>query len=166
MAPCGRAIRESPLHLPLTAPYRYTPRAMITQKQVRLIKPHERRVEIASGAMSRLEGVSKQLSGAEGIHLAIASILPKQRSSPHYHVNCESAIYVVKGTGRFLVGEGLEQALAIGPGDFLYVPPGAVHAPSNDGDDIMELIVARNTPVEIVQEWDALARRAVTPHPS
>lgn len=134
---------------------------MTTQKPVRLVKPHERRVEIASGAMSRLEGVSKRLSGAEGIHLAIASIPPKQRSSPHYHVNCESAIYVVKGRGRFLVGEGLEQALAIGPGDFLYVPPGAVHAPANDGDETMELIVARNAPVEIVQEWDAAARRPV-----
>jgi uncharacterized RmlC-like cupin family protein len=48
----------------------------------------------------------------------------------------------------------LEQELAIGPGDFIYVPPQAVHAPVNDGDEPMELIVARNAPVELVEEWD------------
>ena len=73
----------------------------------------------------------------------------------HYHVNCESAIYVSKGRGRFLVGERLETSLPIGPGDFLYIPAEAVHQPVNDGDQPMELIVARNTPVEIVVEMPA-----------
>lgn len=127
-------------------------------KQVRIIKPHQRRVEVASGAMTRLEGVSSVLSGAQGIHLAIASIPPGCGSSAHYHVNCESAIYVVKGRGRFLVGKGLEEALDIGPGDFIYVPPRAVHAPENNGNETMELVVARNAPVEIVQEWDPKTR--------
>ena len=59
------------------------------------------------------------LTGAAGIHLAIAN---------------------------------LETSLPIKPGDFLYVPAEAVHQPVNDGDQPMELIVARNTPVEIVVE--------------
>lgn len=67
-------------------------------------------------------------------------------------MNCESAIYVSKGRGRFLVGNNLEEALAIGPGDFIYVPAEAVHQPVNDGLEPLELIVARNTPVEIVVE--------------
>ena len=73
-------------------------------------------------------------------------------SSPHYHVNCESAIYVSKGRGRFLVGDGLRTSLPIQPGDFIYVPAEAVHQPVNDGTEPLELIVARNTPVEIVVE--------------
>jgi uncharacterized RmlC-like cupin family protein len=121
--------------------------------QVKVIHPQECRVEAASGAMTRVEGVSQILTGAQGIHLAIATIPPGQRSSPHWHVNCESAIYVVKGHGVFLAGEGLRETLPIGPGDFIYVPPEAVHAPVNTGDEPLELIVARNAPVEIVVEY-------------
>jgi uncharacterized RmlC-like cupin family protein len=122
--------------------------------ECRVIRPAEREVEIASGSMTRLAGVSQGLVGTKGIHLAIATIPPGCASSPHYHVNCESAIYVVKGRGRFLTGENLEKSLPIGPGDFIYVPPDAVHQPVNDSlTEPMELIVARNAPVEIVVEY-------------
>jgi uncharacterized RmlC-like cupin family protein len=123
--------------------------------ECRLIKSDQLEVEISSGSMTRLAGVSQGLVGSSGIHLAVATIPPGCSSSPHYHVNCESAIYVSKGTGRFLVGDGLETALVIGPGDFLYVPAEAVHQPVNDGSEPLELIVARNTAVEIVVEVEA-----------
>jgi uncharacterized RmlC-like cupin family protein len=111
-------------------------------------------VELSSGAMTRLAGVSQGLVGSTGIHLAIATIPPGCASSAHYHVNCESAIYVLRGKGRFLVGKQLEISLPIGSGDFIYVPPGAVHQPVNDSaTEPLELIVARNTPVEIVTEY-------------
>ena len=87
--------------------------------------------------------------------MAIATIPPGCASSPHYHVNCESAIYVVSGNGRFLSGLGLEKSDAIAKGDFIYVPPNSVHQPINDSEsETMELIVARNTPVEIVVKYD------------
>jgi uncharacterized RmlC-like cupin family protein len=92
------------------------------------------------------------LGGAEGIHLAIATIPAGCNSSPNHHTNCESAIYVIKGHGRFIVGDNLDNPLPIGPGDFIFVPAEAVHQPVNDSDEVMEIIVARNTPVEIVQE--------------
>jgi hypothetical protein len=40
------------------------------------------------------------------------------------------------------------------------VPPDAVHQPVNDGPDTMELIVARNTPVEIVEEYQPTRAKA------
>jgi uncharacterized RmlC-like cupin family protein len=123
--------------------------------ECRLIKSDNLEVEISSGSMTRLAGVSQGLVGSNGIHLAIATIPPGCSSSPHYHVNCESAIYVSKGTGRFMVGENLETSLEIGPGDFLYVPAEAMHQPVNDGTEPLELIVARNTAVEIVVEVEA-----------
>ena len=89
-----------------------------------VIRPDELEVEVASGAMTRLAGVSQALVGAEGIHLAIATIPPGCASSPHYHVNCESAIYVLKGKGRFLTGKRLEDSLPISAGDFIYVSAG------------------------------------------
>ena len=120
---------------------------------VRVVKPEEREVEIASGAMTRLAGVSAILGGAEGIHLAIATIPAGCSSSPHHHTNCESAIYVTKGRGHFLLGDELSTAIPFQAGDFIYVPQWSLHQPVNDGDEPVEMIVARNTPVEIVEEY-------------
>jgi len=122
--------------------------------ECRVIHSHELEVELSSGSMTRLAGVSQSLVGSTGIHLAIATIPPGCASSPHWHVNCESAIYVLKGHGRFITGKDLENSLPIGPGDFIYVPPDAIHQPVNDSpSDPMQLIVARNAPVEIVVEY-------------
>ena len=121
-------------------------------REIKVVHSDGLEVEIQSGAMTRLAGVSEALTGSTGIHLAVATIPAHCASSPHYHVNCESAIYVLKGKGRFVIGDNLDTELTIGPGDFIYVPAEAVHQPVNDGSDDMEIIVARNTPVEIVVE--------------
>ena len=129
--------------------------------ECRVIHPDEMEVEVSSGGMTREAGVSEALVGAKGIHLALATIPPGCASSPHYHVNCESAIYVLRGTGRFVVGPRLDRSLPIRPGDFIYVPPNAVHQPVNDSvSEPLELLVARNAPVEIVVEWERNARGA------
>ena len=120
--------------------------------ECKVVHANELEVEIKSGAMTRLAGVSKSLVGATGIHLAVATIPPGCASTPHDHVNCESAIYVAKGRGRFVIGDNLDNPLTIAQGDFIYVPAEAVHQPVNDGDEPLELIVARNTPEEIVVE--------------
>ncbi|MBI4306317.1 MAG: cupin domain-containing protein [Chloroflexi bacterium] len=131
------------------------PEAIAARPGVKVIHPDQLEVEVSSGAMTRLAGVSRTTVGAEGIHLAIATIPPGHRSSPHYHTNCESAIYVASGHGKFLAGDNLEETLEIGPGDFLYVPPDAPHQPVNDSQtEPLVLIVARNAPVELVVELE------------
>jgi len=75
--------------------------------EIKVVHPDGLEVEIQSGAMTRLAGVSEALTGSTGIHLAVATIPPHCASSPHYHVNCESAIYVIKGQGRFVIGDGI-----------------------------------------------------------
>ena len=124
-----------------------------------ITKGNNLEVEIASGAMTRLAGVSEALSGSTGIHLAIATVPPGRCSTAHYHVNCESAIYVVSGEGLFLHGEELEVEEVIGPGDFIYVPPDSNHQPVNtsQSEDLV-LIVARNAPVEIVVDLEGVGR--------
>ncbi len=117
-------------------------------------------VDVASGAMTRLAGVSEALSGSTGIHLSIATVPPGRCSTAHYHVNCESAIYVVSGGGLFLHGEDLEVEEAIGPGDFIYVPPDSNHQPVNTSEEEdLVLIVARNAPVEIVVDLEGAGRQ-------
>ena len=44
-------------------------------------------------------------------------------------------------------------------GDFIFVPDGALHQPINTGEKDLKLIVARNTPVEIVKEQSELGRK-------
>ncbi len=125
----------------------------MSQPKCVITRSDDLEVEIASGAMTRLAGVSETLSGSTGIHLAIATVPPGRCSTAHYHTNCESAIYVVSGEGLFLHGENLEIDESIGPGDFIYVPPESNHQPVNtsESEDLV-LIVARNAPVELVMD--------------
>lgn len=117
-------------------------------------------VEVNSGAMTRLAGVSETLTGSKGIHLAIATVPPGRCSTTHYHTNCESAIYVVSGSGLFLSGPDLQQEDEIAPGDFIYVPPDSTHQPVNTSEtEDLVLVVARNTPVELVVELPGLGRK-------
>ena len=127
-------------------------------KKITITKKNKVEEEINSGSMTRWAGVSENLSGAENIHLAIASI-PKDRcSTTHFHTNCESAIYVLSGEGIFLHGDNMDIESEISEGDFIYVPDGALHQPINTGNEELKLIVARNTPLEIVKEHADLGR--------
>ena len=128
-------------------------------KKIIITKKNNLEEEINSGAMIRMAGVSKALSKAEKIHMAIANI-PKDRcSTTHFHTNCESAIYVLSGKGLFLHGDNLEIEEEISEGDFIFVPDGALHQPVNTGSEALKLILARNTPVEIVKEAPDLGRK-------
>ena len=127
-------------------------------KKITITKKNKVEEEINSGSMTRWAGVSENLSGAKNIHLAIASI-PKDRcSTTHFHTNCESAIYVLSGEGIFLHGDNMDIESEISEGDFIYVPDGALHQPINTGNEELKLIVARNTPLEIVKEHADLGR--------
>ena len=126
----------------------------------KVVHKDELEVEVNSGAMTRLAGVSESLTGSSGIHLAIATVPPGRCSTTHYHTNCESAIYVASGTGLFLSGSKLDQEDKISTGDFIYVPPNSTHQPVNTSTtENLVLVVARNTPVELVVELRGLGRK-------
>ena len=76
-------------------------------------------------------------------------------ASQYLDVNCESAIYVSKGKVGFLNGPTLETILEIEAGDFLYVPQNLMPQPINySSTEPMELLVARDTAVEIVEGYN------------
>ena len=112
-------------------------------------------VEVSSGSMTRKAGISESLVGAKNIHLAISTLPPGASATPHYHVNCETGIYIMNGNGRFLTGPNLDEDNRIKEGDFIHVPSGAVHQPINDSDtEDLVMVVARNTPTEKVIEYE------------
>ena len=132
----------------------------ITENSIIITKPENLEVEINSGAMNRLAGVSELLTGSTGIHMAIATVPPGRCSTAHYHVNCESAIYVLSGHGVFLSGSDLKKEEHITAGDFIFVPPDANHQPVNTSQTAnLVLIVARNAPVEVVVDLEGIGRQ-------
>ena len=73
------------------------------------------------------------------------------KSGAHHHGPVESAIYIISGRARFRFGERLEHTAEAGPGDFVFVPPEAVHQEINpDPDTPIEMIVSRNGQENIV----------------
>ena len=122
--------------------------------EIKVVHHDQLELEAVSGAMKRWSGVSENLTKAEGLHMGMSTIPVGCASSPHHHTNCESAIYVIQGHGKMLLGNHLDKALEFGPGDFIYVPPFAPHQPVNcsDSEEVV-LIIARNSPVELVEEY-------------
>ncbi len=72
-------------------------------------------------------------------------------SGAHHHGPLESSIYVISGRARFRYGDQLEHEVEVGPGDFVYVPPEAIHQEVNaDASECVEMIVARDGQENIV----------------
>jgi uncharacterized RmlC-like cupin family protein len=71
------------------------------------------------------------------------------QSRPHYHENCESALYMLSGSIEIRWGDHLEDTLIVEPGDMLYVPPRETHILQNLSDaEPAEYVVARDSPTE------------------
>jgi uncharacterized RmlC-like cupin family protein len=66
-------------------------------------------------------------------------------------------IYVSSGRFRMESGPHGEHVVEAGPGDFLRVPPGAVHRESNPGQAPSEVVVFRSGQGEVVVNVDGPA---------
>jgi uncharacterized RmlC-like cupin family protein len=105
--------------------------------------------------MQREAGVAATTVGAEKLWVGHVTMAPGAKSGAHHHGSVESAIYIISGRARFRFGERLEQVAEAGPGDFIFVPPQAVHQEINaDADAPIEMIVARNGQENIVVNVD------------
>ncbi|MCY4617306.1 MAG: cupin domain-containing protein [Chloroflexi bacterium] len=100
-------------------------------------------------------GVSGDLSGSEEVFMTRQKIPPGMYSTPHWHVNCETAMYILQGPIVMAYGEKLEHVHEVETGDFLYVPPRSIHQISNPREDRdAEVVLCRNAAEEIVAEVD------------
>ena len=68
---------------------------------------------------------------------------PGMVSSWHHHGDQESAIYVLWGMLRMEFGPGGAETFDAGPGDFVFVPAGAIHRESNPSDEPTDVVVVR-----------------------
>jgi uncharacterized RmlC-like cupin family protein len=101
--------------------------------------------------MRRQAAISKTLVGAEKIWVGYAELGPGMRSAVHHHGAAESAIYVLSGRARFLMGDRGEIVLEAGAGDFVWVPPQAIHLEMNTSDsEPVRMVVTRSTQETLV----------------
>jgi uncharacterized RmlC-like cupin family protein len=61
----------------------------------------------------------------------------------HHHGEYETTIYVLTGALMMEFGPGGSSTVEAGPGDFVYVPKGAVHRESNPASKPAEIVVVR-----------------------
>jgi uncharacterized RmlC-like cupin family protein len=120
--------------------------------EVRVVRPAERDKSTAqTPGMAREAGVAASTVGASKIWVGYVTMAPGARSGAHHHGPVESSIYIISGRARMRFGPKLERSLDAGPGDFIYVPPEAVHQEINlDPDAPIEMIVSRDGQENVV----------------
>jgi len=122
---------------------------------VRRIQPDERTEGPATAGMIREEAVATDRLWAGFVRTA-----PDMVSAWHHHGDFESVIFVATGALVMEFGPGGHETLEAGPGDFLYVAPGAVHRASNPNPEESHIVVVRSgsgAPVSNVDGPEATA---------
>jgi uncharacterized RmlC-like cupin family protein len=114
---------------------------------MQVVKPGADR-RVPRGVVGGAE-VSQVTTGASNIYMGVFRVPPQAQSQPHYHAECESAVYMLSGRLDVRWGEGLEHALSLEPGDLVYVPPRETHLLENPSEsEAAEYVVARDAPQE------------------
>ncbi len=106
--------------------------------QVRKISPAERLDGPSTPGMDRFTAVA-----TDGMWAGGARTEPGMASGWHHHGDHESTIYVLSGALRMEFGQGGAETFDAGPGDFIYVPRGAIHRESNPSDESADIVVVR-----------------------
>jgi uncharacterized RmlC-like cupin family protein len=103
-----------------------------------------------TSGMTRYEAISGRSVGAQRLWMGRTLAPPGLVSQAHHHGDSETALYVARGTPTFLFGPELGERVAVGPGDFLFIPPHAVHVEANLSAEEVEFVVVRSTQEAIV----------------
>jgi uncharacterized RmlC-like cupin family protein len=115
---------------------------------MKLVKPSGEERDVPRGVVGGTE-ISQSTTGAHNIDMGIFRVPPGSRGRPHYHDDCESALYMLAGAIEIRFGDQLQDALIVEAGDMLYVPPRETHTVRNLSDTHpAEYVVARDSPTE------------------
>ncbi len=100
--------------------------------RLRVLRPAERDGGTTqTPGMQRQAGVSLETTGAERLWMGHVTVAPGLESGVHHHGAAESGIYIISGHARFRWGPDLSEHADAGPGDFIFVPAGALHQEIN-----------------------------------
>jgi uncharacterized RmlC-like cupin family protein len=130
---------------------------------VKVVKQGDER-EVPRGVVGGAE-ISQATAGATNIYMGRFRVPAGARSRPHFHAECESAVYMLSGHLRVRWGDSLQESVELEPGDLVYVPPRETHVLENlSSSEPSEYVVARDAPhedsVEVPWAEDPAAPRA------
>src|SRR6266478_10229253 len=95
-------------------------------------------------------GLSAKNVAATQLSMNVATIPPGGVAYAHIHVGFEVMLYILEGRVRHEYGDGLEQIVENGPGDFIFIEPGIPHEVFNVSDtQPVVAVVARSD----ASEW-------------
>ena len=87
--------------------------------------------------------VREQAIAVEGLWAGVARTEGGMTSAWHHHGDYETSIYILSGALRMESGAGGAEVIDAAPGDFLYVPKGAIHREGNPTDAESQIVVVR-----------------------
>ena len=108
------------------------------QEPVLLVTPAQRTPGPATPGMDR-----QQAFATDRTWSGLVRTEPGMVSGWHHHGDYETVIYVLSGALKMEFGPNGDATVEAGPGDFVYVPKGAVHRESNPSSERAEIIVVR-----------------------
>jgi uncharacterized RmlC-like cupin family protein len=112
--------------------------ALADSDPVSLIRPEDRVDGDQTPGMIR-----EQALVTDDMWAGLVRTKPHMVSGWHHHGDHETSIYVISGVLRMESGPEGESIVEAAPGDFLYVPRGAVHREANPGDEESQIVVVR-----------------------
>jgi mannose-6-phosphate isomerase-like protein (cupin superfamily) len=106
-----------------------------------MIAPRSRRAAVVAyitrdGSEIR-ELMHPAVHGNKSQSLAEATVLPGQTTALHRHLRSEELYHVTSGQGVMRLGD---EEFTIAAGDTVCIPPGAAHAVSNSGDELLHIL--------------------------
>lgn len=111
---------------------------MALDDPVALVRPSDRVKGDPTPGMVREQAIATDGSWAGLVRTEAGMV-----SGWHHHGSYETTIFVVSGKLRMESGPGGAMLLDAEPGDFVFVPPGAVHRESNPDDNESQVVVVR-----------------------
>jgi uncharacterized RmlC-like cupin family protein len=85
----------------------------------------------------------QQAVATEGMWSGVVRTEAGMVSGWHHHGEYETVTYVLSGSLRMEFGPGGSDAVEAAPGDFVYVPKGAVHREGNPSAEPADIVVVR-----------------------
>jgi uncharacterized RmlC-like cupin family protein len=110
----------------------------VPEGRVRRIAAGELLPGPSTPGMLRTEAVATERVWSGVVHTAPGAV-----SGWHHHGDHESVIYVASGALRMESGRGGHDVFDARPGDFVFVPPFAIHREGNTTDEVAMLVVTR-----------------------
>jgi uncharacterized RmlC-like cupin family protein len=110
-------------------------------------------------AMERVIAVSADTVGSRNLYTSIVTTAPGGRTEVHHHGECETSIYILRGSARFRArvysGDRLADVTDAEEGDFVYVPAYEVHVEANASDtEDLVVLLSRNCAGPVVHYVD------------